>query len=312
MARIAALTGATGFIGQELLRQLKDSGWHVRALTRRAPGQDSPGVTWIKGDLSSPTALYELVQGSDVVIHLAGAVKARNRADFFDANAAGVAAMIEATAARAAEAHFILISSLAAREPGLSHYAASKAAGENAVTQAAAASNWTILRPPAVYGPGDFEILKILKSLKFGLGFVAGTGNSRLSMVHVRDLCAGIIATIGAQPAFGRLLHIDDGCEGGYTLGEILTVGAQILERTPRLVRVPRLALVSAAGLNQGLAKLTGDVPMLTLGKVRELCHDDWVCHGEMLWDYTDWRPGIKVPTGLAETLAWYRDRGLI
>lgn len=318
MARIAALTGATGFIGQELLRQLQDNGWHVRALTRRtlapddAPDSADANVTWIKGDLSSPAALHELVEGSDVVIHLAGAIKARNRADFFDANAVGVTAMIEATAARAANAHFILVSSLAAREPGLSHYAASKAAGEKAVTQATAAANWTILRPPAVYGPGDFEILKLLKSLKFGLGFTAGAGHSRLSMVHVRDLCAGIIATIGVQPAFGRLLHIDDGCEGGYTLGEILTVGAQILEKTPRLVRVPRLALISAAGLNQGLAKLTGGVPMLTLGKVRELCHDDWVCHGEMVWDYTDWRPDIKASAGLAETLAWYRDRGLI
>jgi nucleoside-diphosphate-sugar epimerase len=313
MARVAALTGATGFIGRELLRQLLLAGWTVRALTRRPVAQSDivKGVTWIKGDLRSPKALTELVEGSDAIIHLAGAVKARGRPQFFEANAAGVEAMMEAASRKADAAHFMLISSLAAREPHLSDYAGSKAAGEENLRQSGAL-NWTIIRPPAVYGPGDLEILKIFKSLKYGIGFLAGRPENRLSIIHVRDLCAGIIATLGQEAAFGRLLHIDDGREGGYTLAEIMMTGARILDKKPSLIRFPRLAFALAAGVNQGYARLTGRTPMLTLGKVRELHHTDWVCGGEKISDFCSWRAHIDVETGLKETIDWYRKKGLI
>lgn len=312
MTRVAALTGATGFIGQELLRQLLQAGWTVRALTRRpADTAAAKGVTWIRGDLDSPLALAELVEGSDVVIHLAGAVKARGRSQFFEANAAGVAAMTQATRSKAGSAHFILVSSLAAREPHLSHYAGSKAAGEDTLRKAAGL-NWTIIRPPAVYGPGDLEILKILKSLRYGIGFLAGKPQNRLSLIHVRDLCTGIIATLGQEQAYGRLLHIDDGREGGYTLAEIMTIGARALKKKPSFIRLPRLAFVLAAGANQGFCRLTGRTPMLTLGKVRELHHGDWVCNGDKVSDVCAWRAGLDAETGLRETIRWYRAKGLI
>lgn len=313
MTRVAALTGATGFIGQELLRQLLQAGWSVRALTRRplTHGDILKGVTWINGDLGSPAALSKLVEGSDVVIHLAGAVKARGRSQFFEANAAGTAAIAEATQRAAGKAHFVLISSLAAREPHLSDYAGSKAAGENALRQTAKL-NWTIIRPPAVYGPGDLEILKIFKSLKFGVGFLAGKAENHLSIIHVRDLCTGIIATLGQEQAYGRLLHIDDGREGGYTLAEIMTIGAHILKTRPRHIRLPRLAFALAAGVNQGISRLTGRSPMLTLGKVRELHHPDWVCSGDKVSDFCTWRASYSAETGLRETISWYREKGLI
>jgi nucleoside-diphosphate-sugar epimerase len=316
--RVAALTGATGFIGQELLRQLLAAGWQVRALTRRTPsGPATPHLTWIKGDLAQKAQLAELVAGADVVIHLAGAIKARRRSDFHAANAAGVAAMIEASIIGASSVkkkspHFILISSLAAREPALSDYAASKAAGEETLRRSAPGLNWTIIRPPAVYGPGDMEILKIFQSLKYGVGFLVGGAQNRLSLIHVGDLCAGILATMAKEPAFGRLLHIDDGRKGGYTVAEIMTMGSRILKKKPRHVRLPRLLLVMAAGLNQGMCRLTGRAPMLTFGKVRELHHSDWVCDGENVADLFDWQPEKDAETGLAETLSWYRDQGLI
>lgn len=312
MTRVAALTGATGFIGQELLHQLLAAGWSVRALTRRPqPQDDGKNLAWISGDLANPNALEKLVDGCDVVIHLAGAVKARGRAQFFEANAAGVAAMIEATRKAANKAHFVLVSSLAAREPHLSDYAGSKAAGEESLRQTTRL-DWTIIRPPAVYGPGDLEILKIFKSLKYGVGFLAGRPENRLSIIHVRDLCTGIIATVGKEQAYGRLLHIDDGREGGYTLAEILTTGARILEKKPRHIRLPRLAFALAAGVNQGFCRLTGRTPMLTAGKVRELHHADWVCGGDKVSDVSNWRARFDVETGLRETLGWYREKGLI
>src|SRR3546814_19432216 len=73
---------------------------------------------------------------------------------FFAVNAAATRRASEATAAAAPDARLVLVSSLAAREPGLSHYAASKAAGEQAL-RASGVRNWVVVRPSAIYGPWE-------------------------------------------------------------------------------------------------------------------------------------------------------------
>ena len=158
--RLAAVTGVTGFIGGHLAGELTRRGWRLRVLARsmpRFPALAGPPIEVVQGSLSDPSALRDLVEGADAVLHLAGAIKGSNRNDFMAANAEGTAALAEAWRAHAPEARFLYLSSMVAREPGLSHYAASKRAAEQRLASIGAGADWSILRPAVVYGPGDLR-----------------------------------------------------------------------------------------------------------------------------------------------------------
>ncbi len=158
---VVALTGATGFIGRRLAPLLAADGWRVRLLLRRDPVHAewrglAPQI--VAGGLDDPAALRQLVEGVDAVVHVAGLIKAARRRQFYAVNHAGSAALADAVLAAAPAARFLHVSTIAAREPALSDYAGSKRAGEDAVLERLGA-RVTVLRPPAVYGPGDRESL---------------------------------------------------------------------------------------------------------------------------------------------------------
>src|SRR5579862_6339635 len=140
-----ALTGATGFVGGGVLAQAMAAKLSVNALTRR-PQDIRPGLRWVSGALNSKPALVSLMRDADMVLHVAGVVNAADRAGFELANVAGTRAMIDA-ARSAGIRRFVHVSSLAAREAGLSDYGWSKARAEQEVM--ASGLDWTIVRPPA-------------------------------------------------------------------------------------------------------------------------------------------------------------------
>ena len=164
-ARIA-VTGATGFVGRHLVPSLAAQGWQVRVLARSEPAHalwrdTKPEV--VLGSLSDDGALERLVQGADAVLHLAGAIKARDNAEFLRINRDGTTAVAQATLRVAPKAHFLQVSSLAAREPSLSGYCASKLAGEQAHGRDPGLSLASFLFLPhtvfvAEFGLGHFEL----------------------------------------------------------------------------------------------------------------------------------------------------------
>lgn len=132
---LAAITGANGFIGRQLVPILAQSGWRLRLLLRRDPvvtewQQLRPEI--VAGTLADRPALEQLVDGATAIVHLAGLIKAPTREQFFEVNRDGAAALATAAQSVAPRAHLLIVSSLAAREPTLSDYAASKYAGETA------------------------------------------------------------------------------------------------------------------------------------------------------------------------------------
>jgi nucleoside-diphosphate-sugar epimerase len=150
-----AITGGTGFVGSHLIDLALAAGHEIKALTRRDQ-QAREGVSWIAGDLSSRDALERLVDGVEAIIHVAGTISAQSAAGFEIGNVAGTLAMLAAATAGGVH-RFVHVSSLAAREPKLSLYGGSKARAEELVHSSGL--EWAIVRPPAVYGPGDKETL---------------------------------------------------------------------------------------------------------------------------------------------------------
>ena len=263
-------------------------------------------IETVVGSLDDRESLAQLVRGADAVVHIAGVIKARSRRDFFQVNAAGTKRLVEAVAERTPTARLIHVSSLAAREPHLSDYAASKRAGEAVVAEAGSELSWAILRPPAVYGPGDRETLPFFRCVKRGIGPLLGTEDTRFSLLHADDLAAAV-AVLLEETTPGLVLEPDDGQVGGHSWANLVSVAAEQLGATVRPVRVPTRLIHAVGMLNFALRVIPGYVPMLTPGKARELCHKNWVCNAKSTIGQTAWRPGLSIGPGLAATIDWYR-----
>jgi len=261
-------------------------------------------VEWVQGSLEDTRALEVLVAGTHAVVHCAGTVRGTSRSDFDIVNARGAGLIAKAAADQASPPRFLLLSSLAAREPGLSHYAASKRGGEDAVRTAAADMRWTVLRPPAVFGPGDRELAPLFRCIAHGFAPVPAPASGRFSLIHVDDLASAVLRWLEVDTGHARTFELDDGRPGGYDWATVLPLAGRALGRKMpvRKIPIPVLLLRLAAWGNLGAARLLGYAPMLTPGKVREITHPDWVCDSHHFTDAIGWRPIIGLESGLART----------
>ncbi len=297
-----ALTGATGFIGQVLLKHLSGRGIRVKALYRPSsyPSPESTdSVHWQAGTLEDMDLLRALVNGSDTVIHCAGAVRGRTLKHFREVNADGVERVVQVASEQGAK-HFILMSSLAAREPGLSPYAASKKLGEEILPRYTNRISWSIMRPPAVYGPGDREMQPLLKLIKQGIVPIIGDQNGRFSLIHVDDLAKATICLLQTNHLQnGQCFELHDGHAGGYTWQQNASIATSLNGKRPRCLSIPRFLMRTVGVINLLGAGLIGYQPMLTPGKVREIFHPDWVCDNTAISEATGWQPQILFREGI-------------
>lgn len=311
MNRPVAVTGATGFIGRHLVESLLAAGLQVRALSRRPDVADLPaGVAVVGGTLEDEASLERLVEGCHAVVHCAGLIKAARGDDLERVNAAGTSLLAEVCGRQAEPPRIVFLSSLAAREPALSGYAASKSRAEQALAARGAALNWVALRPPAVYGPGDRETLQLFRFMKRGFLPVPGVEKARVSLIYVTDLCDAIVALLSATVESGSRLEIRDALDAGYSWPEIARAAERFLDRRVTCVSVPRAAMRLVAGIDSLLARVAGRVPTVTPEKVNELYHDDWVCRENLVAELTGWRPRVDLDEGMRRTLGWYLRKG--
>ncbi len=312
MSRTLALTGSTGFIGAALLRKLIRTGWKVRALYRNAFSRSRPAtgegaIEWIRGCLEDSESLIRLVQGVEAVVHCAGVIRGATADEFRKVNVEGVERLAEAARCMPPRPRFLLMSSLAARNPHLSDYAASKHDGEDALRSAAGGMAWTALRPPAVYGPGDRETLPLVRCMQWGFSPVLGPRDARFSVLFVEDLADAVCRLLESTLGSGVPFEIHDGQTGGYTWEALIQTVARIIRKPVRQVRVPTVVMRVAARGNLRLSRAFGYAPMLTPGKVRELTHPNWVCNDAALRRATGWEPRFHLEAGMRQTLQHLR-----
>ena len=281
-----AVTGGTGFVGSHLIDSALAAGHRVSALTRRQQPSRA-GVNWVEGDLGDRDALTRLVEGADAVIHVAGTL----------------ATLAAATAAGARR--FVFVSSLAAREPALSMYGGSKARAEEIVRESGL--DWSIVRPPAVYGPGDRETLELFKMAKLGLMLMPPEG--RLSLIHADDLARLLLALATPGAPASLTIEPDDGHPGGWTHRSFAAALGKAVGKRPLVLSAPSPLLHLAARadriLRDAKAKLTPD-------RAAYFSHRDWLVDPGRAAPPGLWAPQIPTEHGLAETADWYRREGWI
>ncbi|MCI0572211.1 MAG: NAD-dependent epimerase/dehydratase family protein [Myxococcaceae bacterium] len=329
----ALVTGGTGFIGQHLVRRLVARGASVTALVRRGASVgalEAAGVRLVRGDIVTGEGLAEAVRGVDVVLHLAGAVKARSEAEYQRCNTQGTRQLLEAIARVERPARFVFCSSLAAAGPSrlgqprrevdapapIGAYGRSKLAAEEAVREASARVPAIVVRPPLVYGPGDREFLpSLLPMLRWGVALKSGFAPKSYSLIHVEDLCEGLLAaaergrTVSTQSPDAGVYFLSDGREHGWE--EVCEALAHALGRRRALVLPVPEALGYAVGLGAELrARLKGEAATLNLDKVRDLRCEAWTCSPDRAREELAFTPVHPLEQGFRNTVAWYRQQG--
>ncbi len=312
---VVAVTGASGFIGRRLVPMLVRAGWQVRVLMRRdplLPEWRGLRLQVVAGSMGDARALERLVSGAHHVVHLAGLIKAARARELFAVNRDGAVVLANVMARCAPTAHCLAVSSIAAREPQLSDYAASKRAGEDALKSALGAL-CTVLRPAAVYGPGDLETLRIFKLAGGSWVPLLGAARARVALIHVDDLTALIAALssamVRAEFSCAAPVTAADAHREGYTWQSLMSAAARAVGNdTPHFFFAPR-ALLHAVAWSGDLARAMGIDSLVSHQKLGELMHADWSARDPMP-EVGGWRPRFTLQQGFDDTVAWYRAAG--
>ena len=296
-----AVTGGTGFVGSHLLDVALADGHEVTALTRREqPPRER--LTWVSGDLHDRGALERLVTGADAVIHVAGVITGHTPAVFERGNVEGTLSMLAAATAGGVR-RFIAVSSLAAREPKLSLYGASKARAEELVY--GSGLDWAIVRPPAVYGPGDRETLELFRMAKMGVMLMPPKG--RVSVIHADDLARLLLALAGNAAPSNILIEADDAKAGGWTHHEFAKALGKAVGTNPAILSSPGILLRLAARADQLFRR---EKAKLTVDRAAYFSHRNWVVEPKRGPPSDLWHPRIETTQGLKATADWYREAG--
>jgi len=230
-------------------------------------------------------------------------INAPDRDGFVRGNIEGTQAMVAATQA-AGVRRFVHVSSLAAREPELSIYGWSKAGAEAVVIDSGL--EWSMVRPPAVFGPGDMEMLELFRLAKHRLALLPPGG--RLSVIEVSDLGRLLMALAGGG-AEGMILEPDDGVAAGWSHKDFARAIGDAMGRRIAPIALPRPLMAAGAQLDR---LIRGSGAKLTPDRVAYFCHEDWVSDPTKRPPSQLWQPQVPTVDGLAATAAWYRAQGLV
>jgi dihydroflavonol-4-reductase len=317
-SRVALVTGAAGFIGSHLVEALLARGWRVRCLVRKTsvlkwiPTDD---VSLINGDIAlGGEDLDRATRNVSVVFHLAGLTSAAEDSAYTAVNVEGTRNVVSAMQKAAPDSLLVFCSSLAAAGPAhkrpvnetdepapVSAYGRSKLTAERIVEESGL--QYLIVRPPAVYGPRDKDILAAFRLVSRGLALRVAPEGQKLSMVHAEDLARGLACAAETE---GRgLYYMTDGMV--HTWESIIEHVARAVGKNPRVIGVSSGVADFIARAEQFRASLFGAKPLLTPDRMKELSQQNWTCDDTRARLDIDYESSISLPDGLKSTAAWYR-----
>jgi len=313
----ALVTGASGFIGSHLTETLLQRGHQVTCVIRK-----STNLRWIKHlaldyirtDLGDIGSCAGRLRGYDYIFHLAGLTKAVREEDFFSVNYSGTLSLLQAVAqANPGLRRFVLVSSLAAAGPSfdgrpvdettpprpVSGYGKSKLKAEEAVRAFGDRIPFTIVRPPAVYGPRDADFLMMFRMINKGI--FPSWGKSLYSMLYATDLVEGIIAAAEHEAAAGETFFLSDHMV--YTNEDIAReIGAALGKRAFK-ISIPRSLLPVIGFLGQKIDKKG----IINRDRIIDFSYTNWTCDSGRAERELGVRSKTMLREGIQWTADWYR-----
>lgn len=320
-SRSVSLTGATGFVGWHLAEAFRDAGWRVRAIVRSERRQRiPPGVGAVEGSLFGSDALTAALAGSDVVVHCAGVIRAKDEHAFNRVNVDGTRAVVQAV--NRAGGRLLLISSLGAGGPGtvsrprlendppapVNAYGRSKLGGEEVVRRESL-TPWVILRPSAVYGARDRGFLPLFRLAQRGWYVRPTPGNMAFTLINVADLARAVVLAAEAERAAGETLFL--GHRQPQTTDQIMRTLAEFYGRRYAPIELP-LALVRGTASLGDLAWKVGWKFVFDSGRLAEFSAAGFVCSVDRARDVLGFTAETALADGFAQTASWYREQGWV
>jgi len=320
------VTGGSGFVGSHLVDLLVERGSRVRCLVRQSSKLrylDQNNIELAYGGLDDSTEWDEALADVDMIYHVAGTTFARRPSDYFATNHKGTETILAAALKRRDQIkRFVYVSSLAAVGPGvdgrpvnedaspapITPYGRSKLAAEEAVRAVSDVLPVTIVRPPAVYGPRDYGIFEFFKAVKGGMFPMIGRRDKRVSLVHARDLCEGIILAGESEAAIGRTYFISS--EDDYSMRAVADLMAALMHKRAREIAIPKSLAYVVAIIAEGAAAILRKPPVINRDKVTDLSQTSWSCSIERAKSELGYMPKVQLEDGLRETIEWYKREG--
>ncbi|MDR2345375.1 MAG: NAD-dependent epimerase/dehydratase family protein [Planctomycetaceae bacterium] len=329
------VTGASGFIGYHLVRQLRAAGDEVRCLLRSGSNIEFikfSDVEFIYGDLSDISALEKAVQGCDVVYHLAGRVRAINRKDFLKVNCDGTQNLLNAVSKLTTPPIFIYVSSIAAAGPSnlqqpkvesdislpISDYGVSKLEAERQIAFFCNRLPCSIVRPPIVFGEADKMNLALFKTVKrLGICPVPGWQIKMYSWIHATDLSKLLLAVArngervemnvaGENKPSGIGMYYAAAGDG-IKLSEVgKMIGRSMGRRNTRTVHCPPLTVLCVSTFYELKKLLTGKNVPYDWSKAFE-SRNNWCCSAEKAECQLNFKIDKSIEERIQETTQWYK-----
>jgi len=321
------VTGASGFLGSHVAEQLSLRGRAVRALVRRSSNtkflSTLPGVELVYGSVEDEASVEHALSGAEAVIHVAGLVKARSPREFYAVNTGGTENVVRA-AKKTGVKRLVLVSSQAVGGPSakggdpvsvgtetapITDYGRSKLAAEWAVLEAKDSVHSVIIRPPAIYGPRDAEVLVFFKAVKSGVLPLTNPLDAVYSMIYGPDCATACILALDANVTSGSKYFVEDG--EPVSFAEMIRLVEQAVGKKAWMrVPLPSGLVRAAAKVVETYGKVTDTPVMLTVDKCNELHASSWVCDGRPATTDLGFQPQVRFREGVHLTAAWYRENG--
>jgi UDP-glucose 4-epimerase len=323
------ITGANGFIGSSLADRALAQGWEVTAAVRLTSDRTylaDPRIRFLHLHFDNECALRRELEKAgrfDFVVHIAGATKALQRADYFRINADYTQRFVEILRDEALKPQrFLFLSSLAALGPAnengrvhpqqsphpVTTYGASKLAAERYL-ESLDDFPWTVLQPTAVFGPRDKDVLEFVKLINSGLELYIGREPQRVSFIYIHDLVEMMLAAL--ESGHNRRKYIaTDGRD--YTTDDLGNAARAALQRRTFRIRLPLGIVRLVAATAETIGKWQGKMPPLNREKLNEIGGANWWCDAAQTFEELQFTPSHDLHSGMQETVEWYQKNGWI
>ena len=328
----ALVTGATGFIGSHLVEELTVRGYEIRCLVRRTSNVaflNSLDACLVQGSLDDPESLENAVAEIDIVFHAAGLIKTKpgKSRDFYCVNCEGTQNLLDAMARSGSQPkRFVYFSSQAAAGPSpasrplteddpcnpITPYGRSKLEGERVVKEFTARGqcSYTIIRPPAVFGPRDREVLYYFKQARKGWLPAVGSARNKFSIVYVKDLVNAALQASESVQAVNKTYFV---CyPEAATWARVAELFGKVLSIRCRVMTIPYPVAYTFAALNELYAAIFDKISIIDREKIREVSQPSWLCSPEKIKSDIGFTPGSDIQEALRSTVEWYKAHHLL